>query len=95
MFKVAEAYDVRVKEYEFGHSVKNDDFRIRIELLAVCKTPPVGQGLVTTTGAKRDSIMNAFTETFEPAAGSVAIAKLSDSWTAGDQELRLTFTRAI
>lgn len=43
-----------VREYEFGHSVKNDDFRIRIELLAVSKTPPVGQGLVTTMGVKRD-----------------------------------------
>lgn len=47
-FKVAELYDVRVMEYEFGHSVKNDDFRIHIGLLAVCKNPPVGQGLGTT-----------------------------------------------
>lgn len=77
-FKVAELYDVRVREYEFGHSVKNDGFRIRIELLAVCKTPPVGQGLVTTVGVKRDLIMNASTERLKPAASSVAIAKLSD-----------------
>lgn len=38
--------------------------------------------------------MNASTETFEPAASSVAIAKLPDRWTAGDQEIKLTFTRA-
>lgn len=38
--------------------------------------------------------MNASTETFEPAASSVAIAKLPDRWTAGDPEIKLTFTRA-
>lgn len=38
--------------------------------------------------------MNASTETSKPAASSVAIAKLSDRWTAGDQEMKLTFTRA-
>ena len=37
-FKVAELYDIRIKEYESSHS---------IELLAVCESSPLGQGLVT------------------------------------------------
>ena len=94
-FNVAELYDIRVKESKYGISNVNDNqYQIRIEILAVSKAPPVSQGLVAKAGLHVGEVFNKAEDTSESIASSVAIANLSDRWVSGDQEIMLSFTRA-
>ena len=77
MFNLADLYDIRVKEYEFGHSDNNTSLRIRIELTATCTVPPAGQGLMTAAGVKRADVLKRAVETPESVASSVTIANIS------------------
>ena len=47
-FNVADLSDIRVREYEFGRpydASPDEHGRFRVEMMAVCKVPPTGQGL--------------------------------------------------
>ena len=95
-FNVADLYDIRVREYEFGRP-QNDDLndtgRIRVEMIAVCKVSPMGRGLFVREGTLREYVWNNAKETSEPTASSSGLAKISERWASGEQEIRLTFTR--
>ena len=92
-FNFADLYDIRVKEYKFGQSAYNTNYRIRIEMTAACKVPPAGQGLMTAAGVKRADVLDRAVETSESVASSVAVANIADRWLSGNQEIKLTFTR--
>ena len=92
-FNFPDLYNIRVKEYKFGESAYNTNYRIRIEMTAACNVPPAGQGLMTAAGVKRADVLNRAVETCESVASSVAIANIADRWLSGNQEVKLTFTR--
>lgn len=93
-FKVAELYDIRLREVEFSQSNKNNNSRTRIDMLAKCKTPPAGRGLVTAAGVHQQMAMQSYRETSDQIASGVALANLSERWTAGHQEIKLTCQRS-
>ena len=95
-FNVADLSNIRVREYEFGRpkdGSPDDSGRIRVELMAVCKVPPTGQGLFVREGTLREHVWSNAKETSEPTASSSGLAKISDRWASGEQEIKLTFTR--
>ena len=95
-FNTADLHDIRVKEYEFGRPLdgtSEDPGRIRIEVMAVCKVGPVGQGLFVREGTLREHIYNNAKETSEPTASCSGLANISERWASGEQEIKLTFTR--
>lgn len=92
-FNFADLYDIRVTESKFGQSQRNINYRIRIELTAACKVPPAGQRLMTAAGTKRDDVMDKAIETSDSIASSPEIANIANRWQAGNQEIKLTFTR--
>ena len=96
-FSFRELYNVRVKEYEIGGSPSPDLPITRVELLAVCKARPAGQLVETIADAKGGIMFNDCVKTSTPVPSSwtTARAELSDRWTHGDQEIRLTFSRSI
>ena len=95
-FNVADLQEIhanRVKELQYGHSTANASFRIRIEILAVCKAPPTGSGLVVPKGVHTSNVYHKAEDASEPTASSIALANLSDRWASGEQEIKLSFTR--
>lgn len=94
-FLVTDLYDIRVKERAFPVSDHPKAHpQSRIEIHAVCKSPPVSHGLLATAGTSIDSVFKVAADTYESPASSVAIASLSDRWVSGDQEIFLSFTRS-
>ena len=92
-FNFADLYDIRVTEVKFGQSADNPNYRIRIEMTAVSKVPPAGQGLMTAAGVKRADVLERASVMSKPIASSPAIANIADRWQSGNQEIKLTFTR--
>ena len=95
-FSFPELYNIRVKEYGIREYPSMGLFINRIELLAVCKTPPAGQLLETSAGCRGEMIYNNYVETSKPVPSkwTIAVARFSDRWTNGHQEIRLTFSRS-
>ena len=95
-FSFRELYNVRVKEYEIGDS-PSLKILTRVEVLAVCKARPAGQLVEAIENAKGEIMFNDCVKTSTPVPSSwtTARAELSDRWTHGDQEIRLTFSRSI
>lgn len=90
-FRVADLHDIRVKEWE----IPNDpDRRVKIEIRAVCKAPPMGRGMTTPAGVKMEKVMHLAEDRSDSEASSVGIANLSDRWATGEQEIRLIFARS-
>ena len=96
-FKFAELYNIRVKEYLLGHSRLLGLVMTRVELLAVCKTPPAGELLETVASGEGELMYmdNVPTSTPVPSSWTTAVAEFSDRWKHGHQEIRLTFDRSI
>ena len=95
-FNVADLSDIRVREYEFGspkNGSQDDHGIIRIEVMSICKVPPTGHGLFVRQGTLVDHVCSNAKETSEPTASSSGLAKISDRWATGEQEIKLTFTR--
>lgn len=94
-FSTTDLHDIRVKEYEFGRPQDGTENpgRLRIEMMAVCKVAPVGQGLFVRESTLIEHIYNNAKETSEPTASSSGLAKISERWASGEQEIKLTFTR--
>ena len=94
-FSFPELYNVRVKEYGIGHSPSLNLLITRVEVLAVCKAPPATQLLKTIANAEGEIMFTNCVETsaLVPGSWTIAGAELSDRWTHGDQEIRLTFNR--
>ena len=95
-FNVADLSDIRVREDEFGRPKDggpDDHGTIRIEVMAVCKVPPTGQGLFVREGALVEHVWSNAKETSEPTASSSGLGKISDRWASGEQEIKLTFTQ--
>ena len=91
-FDTADLYDIRVRETEFGHSAENN-FRIRVEMMAVSKVAPNGNGFFVRKDTLVHNVLNNVEETSESIASNSGLAKISDRWISGDQEIKLTFTR--
>ena len=96
-FRFPELYDVGVKEYGIGDSSSLGTIQTRVELLAFSKAPPIGQLLVARAGGKKEMVYIDCVETSRPVPSSwaTAVAKFSNRWTEGHQEVRLTFKRVI
>ena len=92
-FKFANLYDIRVKETEYGRTEKNDNVRQRIEILAVSKISPTGCELLTPAGTEISQVFNSARDTSDSTASGTELAKLSDRWVSGAQEIKLAFTR--
>ena len=94
-FSITDFYDIRVKETEFGGSqVANDNRRIRIEVVAVCRAAPTAHAMFVGKGSLIEKITSNAKPTTDPTASSCGLAKISERWLSGDQEIRLSFTRA-
>ena len=95
-FNVADLSNIRVREYEFGRpkdSSSDEPCRVSVEIIAVCKVVPIGQGWFVREGTLRECAWPNAKETSEPTASSSGLAKISDRWAFGEQEVKLTFTR--
>ena len=95
-FNIEDLSNIRVREYEFGRpqgATADERGRIRIEMMAVCKVPPTGQGLFVREGVLKEHIWSNIKETSEPTTSSSGLGKISDRWASGEQEIKLTFTR--
>ena len=88
-FKLATFHDIRVKESQLGGQFP----RIKIEMIAVCKTRPTGEGLLTSSGTERGKFYSDAQKTTEATARNCALANISERWNSGDQEVKLSFTR--
>ena len=95
-FSVADLYDIRVKETEFA-APKDDNTnavpKIRIEIVAVCRAAPTAHGMFVGKGSLLEKVLSNAKPTTEPTASSCGLAKISERWASGDQEIRLSFTR--
>ena len=86
-FNVADLSDIRVREYEFRRpkdGSPDDHGRIRVEVIAVCKVPPTGQGFFVRQGTLVEHVWSNAKETSEPIASSSGLAKISDRWATGE-----------
>ena len=90
IFSVADLHDICVKEVQGDI---NANPKIRIEIRAICKSRPIGHGLVAQAGVRQDQLLFSAKETSDPIASSLELAKLPGRWDSGDQEIKLTLTR--
>ena len=95
-FSIADLRDIRVKETGFGQTqgdTSNQYPRMRVEIAATCRASPTGHGLFVGQGSFTDNVFKNAQETTEPTASNCGLAKISERWASGDQEIMLSFTR--
>ena len=94
-FSFPELYNVRVKEYRIGHSPSLNLLIIRVEVLAVCKTPPASQLLETIANAEGEIMFTNCAETSASVTSSrtKADAELSDRCKHLDQDIIIKINR--